>query len=135
MSTFTAGKEVLSYCGKCKLALGHTIVVMKDPATIGKVKCNTCGSMHMYKDPATKTKKVRSRTAKKTTKTVSVGQLWMEEMGKASGKAQPYTIRSKFTVGDIIDHKKFGPGIVQALIEDKIEVLFQHELKLLVHGK
>ncbi|MBD66176.1 MAG: hypothetical protein CME62_13270 [Halobacteriovoraceae bacterium] len=137
MSTFTAGKEVLSYCGKCKLALGHTIVVMKDPQTIGKVKCNTCGAVHMYKDPATKTKKVKSKTTstRKSKKSVSVGQLWMEEMGKASGKAEPYSIRSKFVVGDIIDHKKFGPGIVQALIEDKIEVLFQHELKLLVHGK
>jgi hypothetical protein len=34
----------------------------------------------------------------------------------------------------MIDHKKFGPGIVQALIDGKIEVLFQHEIKTLVHG-
>ena len=138
MSSFSAGKEVLSYCGKCKLPLGHTIVSMKDPATIGKVKCNTCQAQHMYKDPATKAKKVKStakRSKKASKKTVSVGQLWMEEMGKASGKAKAYSIREKFIAGDIIDHKKFGPGIVQELIDDKIEVLFQHELKLLVHGK
>ncbi len=138
MSSFSAGKEVLSYCGKCKLPLGHTIVSMKDSATIGKVECNTCHAVNMYKDPASKAKKVKSTSGRKKTtrkKTVSVGELWMEEMGKASGKAKSYSIREKFESGDIIDHKKFGPGIVQELIDDKIEVLFQHELKLLVHGK
>ncbi len=138
MVSFSAGKEVLSYCGKCKLPLGHTIVSMKDTATIGKVQCNTCQAIHMYKDPAHKAKKVKSTSTsrrKTTKKSVSVGQLWMEEMGKVSGKAKAYSIREKFLEGDIIDHKKFGPGIVQTLIDDKIEVLFQHELKLLVHGK
>lgn len=137
MSTFAAGKEVLSYCGKCKLPLAHIIISMKDPSTIGKVQCKTCGANHMYKDPAHKAKKVKSTSKRKgtTRKTVSVGDLWMEEMGKASGKAKAYSIRDTFEVGDIIDHKKFGPGIVQANVDDKIEVLFQHELKLLVHGK
>ena len=137
MTSFSAGKEVLSYCGKCKLPLGHIIVSMKDATTIGKVECNTCHSTHMYKDPATKAKKVKNTSTRKRSakKTVSVGELWMTEMGKASGKARPYSIREKFITGDIIDHKKFGPGIVQELIDDKIEVLFQHELKLLVHGK
>ena len=140
METFSAGKEVLSYCGKCKLPLGHTIVSMKDAGTIGKVECNTCHAVHMYKDPSTKTKKVKgsgttSKRKNASRKTVSVGQLWMEEMGKFSGKAKGYTIREVFEVGDIIDHKKFGPGVVQNKIDDKIEVLFQHEIKLLVHGK
>lgn len=138
MSTFSAGKEVLSYCGKCKLSLGHTIVSMKDAGTIGKVQCNTCHTIHMYKDPATKTKKVKSSNStrrRSTSKTVSVGQLWMEEMSKVSGKARSYSIRERFIPGDIIDHKKFGPGVVQTEADDKIEVLFQHEIKLLVHGK
>ncbi len=136
MTSFSAGKEVLSYCGKCKLPLGHTIVSMKDATTIGKVECNTCHAIHMYKDPATKAKKVRNTSTRRSAKkTVSAGQLWMEQMGSASGKAKTYSIREVFIVGDIIDHKKFGPGIVQNLIDDKIEVLFQHEMKLLVHGK
>lgn len=133
--SYSAGKEVLSYCGKCKLPLGHTIVSMKDPQTIGKVQCNTCQATHMYKDPATKSKKVKSTGTRKKKKTISVNDLWMEEMGKAGGKSVKYTIKETFEVGDILDHKKFGPGIVQNLIDDKIEVLFQHEIKLLVHGK
>lgn len=136
MTTFSVGKDVLSYCGKCKLPLGHIIVSMKDTNTIGKVQCNTCKGTHMYKDPSLKTKKVKASTTKRTRKkSVSVGELWIEEMGKITGKAKAYSIREKFEAGDIIDHKKFGPGIVQNLVDDKIEVLFQHELKLLVHGK
>ncbi|MFT6630525.1 MAG: hypothetical protein ACJAS4_000463 [Bacteriovoracaceae bacterium] len=138
MSEFSAGKEALSYCGKCKLPLGHTIVSMKDTATIGKVQCNTCQAVHMYKDPASKAKKVKAaKTTRKraTKKSVSVGELWMEQMGKASGQAKSYSIRERFESGDLIDHKKFGPGIVQTLVDDKMEVLFEHEMKLLVHGK
>jgi len=137
MTEFAAGKEVLSYCGKCKLPLAHIIVAMKDTNTIGKVTCNTCNATHMYKDPATKTKKVKSKATgkRRTTKSVSVGELWVQEMGKADGKSTPYTIREKFATGDFLDHKKFGPGIVQSVADDKIEVLFQHEIKLLVHGK
>lgn len=136
MSKYEAGKEVLSYCGKCKLALAHIVVSMKDVNTFGKVQCKTCGASHAYKDPASKAKKVKTKSLRpgRKTKTISVGELWTEELGKANGKARSYSIREVFDVGDLLDHKKFGPGIVQALIDGKIEVLFQHEIKTLVHG-
>jgi len=134
MSQFSAGKEVLSYCSKCKLALSHVIVAMKDAGTIGKVTCKTCKATHAYKDPATKAKKVKSSTAKKSKKAVNVNDLWMSEIAKSDGKSRPYTIKESFEAGELIDHKKFGPGVVQALIDGKIEVLFQHEIKILVHG-
>lgn len=135
MSKYEAGKEVLSYCGKCKLALAHIIVSMKDASTFGKVQCKTCNATHAYKDPATKTKKVKSKKATGTKrKSISVGELWTEELAKSNGEAKKYGIREVFVVGDLIDHKKFGPGIVQELIDGKIEVLFQHEIKTLVHG-
>lgn len=138
MSKFTVGKDVLSYCMKCKLSLSHIIVSMKDPSTLGKVKCNTCQTIHAYRDPSNQGKKVRTRSiipgAK--SKSISVSELWTEQMSKmTTGKPKTYSIREKFLEGDVIDHKKFGPGIVQVLIDDKIEVLFQHEMKLLVHGK
>jgi hypothetical protein len=137
MSKFDVGKEALSYCGKCKLSLGHIIVSMKDPNTIAKVKCNTCGTIHMYRDPSTKAKKVRSKSSSPGTrsKSIPVSELWTEEMGKNKSKPRSYSIRENFEVGDIIDHSKFGPGIVQELIDGKISVLFQHEIKTLVHNK
>ncbi|HLW55909.1 MAG TPA: hypothetical protein VKY27_00905 [Bacteriovoracaceae bacterium] len=137
MSQLTVGKDVLSYCSKCKLNLGHTIVAMKDTQTIAKVKCNTCKTMHAYKDPSqskTKQSRVRKATAL-STKIVSVSDLWMEKMSNTTKKSTPYSVKGKFLEGDVIDHSKFGPGIVEKVIDDKIEVVFRHEIKTLVHNK
>ena len=92
MSSFSAGKEVLSYCGKCKLPLGHTIVSMKDSATIGKVECNTCHAVHMYKDPASKAKKVKSTSGrKKTTRKKAIKKAKKRRRnGKESTKVRRY---------------------------------------------
>jgi hypothetical protein len=136
MSDYKVGKEVLSYCSKCKLNLAHIIVSMKDAGTLGKVECKTCKSTHAYKDPSImlrKSKKIPGAVAKKSPSTA--GQTWMDQMGKTTKKSRAYSIREKFSIGDIIDHPKFGPGIVQENKDDKIEVLFRHDIKLLVHNK
>jgi uncharacterized OB-fold protein len=137
MSQLTVGKDVLSFCSKCKLNLGHTIVAMKDEKHIAKVKCNTCGTIHAYKDP-THSKQNKTRTKKTSStpaKVISVSDLWMEKMSSTKKKSMPYAIDGKFVQGDIIDHVKFGPGIVEKVVDDKIEVIFRHEIKTLVHNK
>jgi hypothetical protein len=137
-SQITTGKDVLSFCTKCKLNLAHTIVAMKDAKSIAKVKCNTCQSLHAYKDPSvssankTRTKKTASTG---NTKIISISDLWMEKLNKTTSKSQPYGIDQKYKEGDVIDHTKFGPGIVQSVKADTIEVVFRHEIKTLVHNK
>lgn len=137
MSQYIVGKDVLSYCSKCKLTLSHIIVAMKDPNTISKVLCNTCKSTHAYKNPNSKPVKVKSKAlipgAKKTT--VSISELWEKEISQTTKKSKAYSIKSKFEIGDIIDHPKFGPGIVQKFTDGNIEVLFRFEIRTLVHGK
>lgn len=138
MSQLTVGKDVLSYCTKCKLNLGHTIVAMKDAKHIAKVKCNTCNTIQSFKDPSTSSKQNKTRTKKtsmKPSKVISVSDLWMEKMSSTKKKSTPYAMDSKFVEGDIIDHVKFGPGIVEKVVDDKIEVIFRHEIKTLVHNK
>ena len=137
MSQLSVGKDVLSYCSKCKLNLAHTIVAMKDAVHIAKVKCNTCLTMHSYKDPSMSTaNKTRTKkTISTPSKVVSVSDLWMEGMSHTKKQSQPYSIKGSFNAGDIIDHSKFGPGIVQKVVDDKIEVIFRHEIKLLIHNK
>ncbi len=141
-SQITTGKDVLSYCTKCKLNLSHTIVAMKDEKSIAKVVCNTCKSTHSYKDPsssnANKTRtKSTAGTTKKTgvSKVVSISDLWMEKLNKTTSKSQPYTTDHKYREGDVIDHTKFGPGIVQNVKATTMEVVFRHEIKTLVHNK
>ncbi len=138
MSQLTVGKDVLSYCTKCKLNLAHTIVAMKDSKHIAKVKCNTCNTLHAYKDPSTSSKQNKTRTRKSEgspSKVISVSDLWMEKMSSTKKKSNPYAMDGKFHEGDIIDHVKFGPGIVEKVVDDKIEVIFRHEIKTLVHNK
>lgn len=140
-SAITVGKDVLSFCTKCKLNLSHTIVAMKDTKSIAKVKCNTCGTIQSYKDPSnstankTRTRKSATSTSKASTKVVSISDLWMEKLNKTTAKSQPYGIDQKYKEGDVIDHTKFGPGIVQAVNASTIEVVFRHEIKMLVHNK
>lgn len=137
MSQLTVGKDVLSYCTKCKLNLGHTIVAMKDSKHIAKVKCNTCGAIQAFKDPSVSSKqnKTRKKSMLGPSKVISVSDLWMEKMSSTKKKSTPYAMDQKFTEGDILDHVKFGPGIVEKVVDDKIEVIFRHEIKTLVHNK
>lgn len=139
MSQLGVGKEVLSYCNKCKLTLAHLIMTMKSESTIGKTECKTCKNTHAYKDPsavkATKTKRGAS-VKKKGAPQESISDIWMDKIASATAKSQEYSLRMKFQLGDIIDHPKFGPGFIEKLIDtDKIQVIFRHDIKTLIHNK
>jgi hypothetical protein len=134
----SAGKEVLSYCGKCQLKLAHVIMSMKDAVTPHKVQCKTCNGTHSYKAQATSTAtKGSSPRSKSALVTKSAEQLWNEAMRIHGNRdKKEYTIRAKFLIGDYIVHPSFGEGFVQAnLSNDRIEVLFRNDIKNLVHGK
>ena len=139
MKELGVGKEVLSYCNKDKSTLAHIIVTMKDDHTIGKVECKTCHATHAYKDPS----KVKGKsTSKKKTKgktratKQSNSDMWLEAVNNSQAKSQAYSIKDKFGADDIIDHPKFGPGVVTKLIDDnKVEVIFRHDVKTLLHNK
>lgn len=137
MSELSVGKEVLSYCGRCKLTLAHLIVSMKDTATLGKVECKTCNATHAYKDPSkVKAKKAVTGARRKTKKEASIADIWLEAVNNSSAKSQAYSIKTKFNIGDIVDHPKFGPGVIERLIDaDKIQVIFRHDIKTLIHNK
>lgn len=127
------GKEVLSYCGKCKLPLAHTIVAMKKNGTIGKCECKTCGANHLYRDPD---KPVKARAGTKKKATISNEALWQEAVSNAAGPAKPYAMNATFAMGDVIDHSTFGKGVVEELISDnKLKVIFESNQKILIHNR
>ena len=137
MAQLGVGKEALSYCNKCKLALAHIIVTMKSDTSIGKVQCKTCSSTHAYKDPSgVKASKTKGGKKAKKSAQDSISDIWMEKVATSKSKSQNYSIKTKFELGDIIDHPKFGPGIIDKLIDsDKIQVIFRHDIKTLIHNK
>lgn len=136
MTILGAGKEVLSFCTKCKLNLAHIIASMKDHKTIGKVVCNTCKSTHAYKSTAVKKKTSVSNIVKKrVNESERIVNVWESAMKKNDTKHFPYSTKTKFQMGDVIDHPKFGPGVVDRVFDsNKMEVIFQQDVKTLVHN-
>ena len=144
MTQFSVGKEVLSFCGKCKLTLAHIIASMKGPNEVDKVICKTCKGTHTFKDPsAKKTKPTIERVARSQGKSSSSRKvsephsvIWERAIQSSKENAQDYSIRVQFKTGDLINHPTFGQGIVERSIDsNKIEVIFRDDSKVLQHNK
>ncbi len=133
MSELSVGKDCISFCKKCDLALAHIIVVMKDDKTPKRVQCNTCKATHVYNDPNdTKVKKV---TKRKTKPKVINSEVWQKALSKSENSPVSYSPKGSFALGDVLEHPTFGKGIVERCMDrNKIEVLFQNDIKILVHN-
>ncbi|MFO0714964.1 MAG: hypothetical protein U0353_34310 [Sandaracinus sp.] len=49
--------------------------------------------------------------------------------------AKPYSARTRFAVGDVVEHVKFGRGSVVGVSTDTVEIAFAGERRTLVHGR
>ncbi len=123
-----AGDNIAAHCTKCKLVLDHTIVAM-DGDTIAKVKCKTCGSSHKYRTEAGG-KRTRAGAKKEdVAKTAEI--LWQTCLAEAKGREQIYDMGGKYRVGDIVDHRVFGRGVVRKIYSNKCDVLFKDKERLM----
>ncbi len=130
---YNVGGEVDTYCGKCKLERTHKIVAVDPDGSIVKVVCATCESYHKYKAP--KVVKERSAKVSKSTKKDKPVQIDFSMIEMMTKSAVPYSVRTLYQIGDVIDHTTFGLGQVVAIEEDKIDVHFGVGIKKLVHGR
>lgn len=134
------GGEVDAFCTKCQLTLAHTIhaVVAGRPV---KVECNTCHGVHRYKGALASSSGVRSsgtgpraeRPAREKPATVGFDELLA---ARDTSRAQPYSPKKTFALGDVVDHSIFGRGFVSAIRDGgKLEITFRSDVKVLVHGR
>ena len=136
MNKLTAGKDIDSYCTKCRLELGHLIVAMVEDK-VAKVKCNTCNSVHNYRE-VKKVQKTSQPDKKPTTKKIQKNKgkapevSWEDRISKARGAEIPYEMEKAFKIGDIIAHKLFGRGIVLLTSPNKCKAVFQDKERMLV---
>jgi uncharacterized Zn finger protein (UPF0148 family) len=141
-----AGDEVDSWCTTCKIVLAHQVVAVVD-GKVEKVICKTCGKQHKYRPnpPKSRMKKSTTSASKKKTKTTKrktkrkrkskdPAERWEEALAeKDVSHAKVYSMGGSFDQDDIINHKKFGYGLVMEIrAEGKMEVLFKAGPKLLV---
>jgi hypothetical protein len=140
-SEIVVGKEIVSYCTKCKMDLGHTIVAMKG-ANPARVICRTCKSEHNFKvkkgvkEPgAAKAPRAPRVPKEKVDKAVPVEMEWTKQINSNTRAVKEYAANGAFSAGDKIAHPSFGEGIIQKLIfPNKVEVLFRTDMKLLIHS-
>jgi len=127
------GKEVLSYCGKCKMPAAHVVVSLNKKGIVDKCECQTCKAVHKYRDPEKPVAKRASKKRAPARKSASIEELWNEAISKAGETAKPYAMQADFEEGDLIEHSSFGRGVVQELVgHNKMKVIFEVAEKLLV---
>lgn len=150
------GSDLDGWCTKCRIDTPHVIVSLKaDNETPKRAECKSCGGQHNYRLPKTgpdakKKKAAKKKAAKKKTtrkkssrKAKQVYEPTADEWGDrtaallATGvEAKPYSIRGMFEANELVDHKKFGQGVViTVLIDNKVKILFRDGLKTLIMGR
>jgi hypothetical protein len=136
--------EVDGWCTRCRLLLNHRIVSMK----VGKphqVECLTCRSQHNWRAQAPGTKAPGasdggksapgSRAPSRSSATRHERQWEQAIAGRGVHEFKPYNPAGSFAEGELLQHRKFGDGIVTRVIDaSKIEVLFQDEARTLAQG-
>jgi hypothetical protein len=131
MATHKVGGEVDSFCTKCKLHLAHTVLAMVG-IKIVRVRCNTCGGDHAFRSTPSRTRAPSQTRGSHERVVISFEQLLA---GKDVAHAAKYSPKAAYGLDQIIDHPTFGLGIVSAVREDKVDVVFKADQKTLVHGR
>ena len=122
------GGNIDSWCTRCKLVLAHTIEVLVG-SDIKRVCCNTCQGKHQYKALAPAARKTGTRTA--SPKVNNYAALLESHQNT---EAIPYSFGTRYFQGSVLNHIRFGIGIVTAdKGGNKIEVLFPGGPKVLIH--
>jgi hypothetical protein len=136
MSQPVVGKNVDSWCARCKMMLAHTIeAVVKNKIT--RTHCNTCGGQHAYRPNPPGTAAARragggARTVKAVAPPFDYERLLQ---GRDLSRARAYMAGERFERQEVIHHPSFGVGVVVALRDsNKIDVGFRDGMKTLAHG-
>lgn len=126
-------KNIFVMCKKCEKDRYHKVLAHKT-STSAKIQCEVCKSIKTYsikkkKSSATKTKTTRTR--KKTT-----ASRWADVVLRLESETpEKYTIKGKFSEEALIQHPKFGEGLVLESQSDRIIVLFSEGEKTLMHNR
>jgi hypothetical protein len=134
-------KSVYTDCKKCGAERYHTVLAHTS-ATSAKVECETCHSKKTYKLPSARKAKVPGAPKAKSTsprgasaRAAAHEQEYQTLLSAAPTDAAPYNMKMKFTLNQKIQHPKFGVGVVKTAFNDKVEVVFQDEVRNLVHNR
>jgi len=133
------GVEVEALCKKCKSATVHVVVAIKSEEMV-RVMCKACSSLHRFHPPDPKLLKKMAKLKKakkaKLTPEARESKKWNKMLAQADPeKAVAYAMNQGYTENDVIQHDKFGLGVVVKVLESrKIAVVFEEGLKNMVQN-
>ena len=126
-------------CSKCGLDRYHKVVTHTNETTV-RLKCEVCGKTGNHnlevKKSASKTKTPRSSAKSISAKAAAhASQFEAFRSGYDKSRAVPYSMKITFKEEQVLQHPKFGIGLVRSVQNEKIEVFFEDEVRFLVHGR
>ena len=130
-------KSFFTFCKKCNADRYHKVITHTS-VTSAKIECEVCHSKKTYSLPkaGTARKAPVKKGVKKTGRKVSHADEYSLLMtNRGDEKGLPFSIRTKYSIDQKIDHAKFGPGFVKTVLSDRMDVMFQDEIKTLIHNK
>ncbi|MFZ3230277.1 MAG: hypothetical protein WA160_08735 [Pseudobdellovibrio sp.] len=137
-------KSFYTFCKKCDVDRYH-VVLTHTSSTSARIQCEVCKGTKTFSLPkagsvakkaATKVK--TTGTGTKTTKSRKMthsDEFQALQTNRSAEKGTPFSIKTKFEMNQKIDHSTFGMGYVKAVQLDRIDVLFEIEVKTLMHNK
>lgn len=143
MNTLPAvAKSFYAFCKKCDADRYH-VVLAHTTATSAKIKCEICGSQKTFSLPKASTKTGKPLTgaaAKKREQTMSSRKSSHRNeyemlMSNESAPTNSYNMKGKFDKNTKLQHPKFGLGFIKEAASDKIEVIFEDEVRTLIHNR
>lgn len=131
-------KSIFTFCKKCDADRYHRVLAHTS-STSAKIECEICKSKKTYtiakaggtgkRAVATGPKAVAAR------RSTHASEYSFLMTNRGSEQGVPFNIRTKFELNQKIDHPKFGAGFVKNVMADRIDVIFEEELKTLMHNK
>jgi len=136
MATYRVGGEVDATCTRCRMELAHTILAMVGQK-VARVRCNTCGSDHVYRGTQSSSRTAAGRPRVAATEKAPKSIVGFEAQLAALdvSKAQDYHPDQSYAVDQVLRHPTFGLGIVRAVRQDKMDVAFKAAERTLVQGR
>ncbi|MAF91480.1 MAG: hypothetical protein VX583_09305 [Bdellovibrionota bacterium] len=130
-------KNVLYQCKKCDAERYHRVLAHTSE-TSAKIECEICGSKKTFKltKPKSAAKKKTTASAKKRASKTVAPSTWAELNERANtDKAVDYNFKNTYEANTVLDHKKFGIGFIIKVEGQKMEVVFQDQIRQLIHGR
>ena len=132
------GSDIEAYCPKCKGDTSHTIIT-KYEDEIRRVQCSPCGDVHSYRKPRGEVEDELPEPVAAKKRAAAKKPTWAEARARLSEKAvahaRHYSIRETYGEGNLVSHPKFGLGFVTEISENKVELTFQDERRVLIHNR